>query len=321
MITAPLVALITQNDAIYSSSVADETRSAKLKARKDKRKRQSERKDVLYSRSTPLTQRCIDLASEKGASSWLTTLPLLDQGLHLHKGNFRDALCLRYNWSLPNVPSTCASGAHFSITHELSCPKGGFVIQRHNDLRDITAKALSEICRDVQVEPPLQPLNGETFSLRSAITSDEARVDVCARSFWCEGQDAFFDIRAFNPFASSFQSTSLRSLYQQQQKGKRRTYQQRVLQVEYLWFSRSPVEWLLKRPFFLSSLLPNLRLRETRGTAVSCLGCAVGSAFLCYGLPSRAFMAAAPCLPLLMLSPPSRGRRMPCMLNRSPVYF
>ena len=106
---------------------------------------------------------------------------------------------LRYNWPFPNVPSTCACGAPFSISHELSCPKGGFVFHRHNDLRDITAKALSEVCHDVQVEPPLQALNGETPSLRSSITSDEARLDVRARSFWNEGQDAVFDMRISIP--------------------------------------------------------------------------------------------------------------------------
>ena len=180
MITAPLVALITQHKHTYSTHVASATKSAKLTARQDKRRWLSERKDDLYSRSSLLTQRCIDLASEKGASSWLTALPLLDLGLHLHKGNFRDAVYLRYNWLLPNVPSTCTSwacGAPFSISHELSCPKGGFVIQRHNDLRDITAKALSEVCHDVQVEPPLQALNSETLSLRSSITFDEAGLD------------------------------------------------------------------------------------------------------------------------------------------------
>ena len=157
-----------------------------------------------------MTQRCIDLASEKGASSWLTALPLLDLGLHLHKGNFRDAVYLRYNWPLPNVPSTCACGAPFSISHELSCPKGEFVIQRHNDLHDITAKALSEVCHDVQVEPSLQALNGETLSLRYSITSDEARLDVRARSFWNEGQNALSDIWIFNPYASGFPNTYLR---------------------------------------------------------------------------------------------------------------
>ena len=94
MITAPLVALIIQHKHIYSTHVGDATKSAKLTARQDKRRWLSEHKDNLYSRSSLLTQRCTDLASEKGASSWLTALPLLDLDLYLHKGNFRDAVYL-----------------------------------------------------------------------------------------------------------------------------------------------------------------------------------------------------------------------------------
>ena len=33
---------------------------------------------------------------EKGASLWLSVLPLDEFGFSLHKGEFRDALCLRY---------------------------------------------------------------------------------------------------------------------------------------------------------------------------------------------------------------------------------
>ena len=39
-------------------------------------------------------------AQEKGASSWLTALPLEEYGFSLHKSAFRDAVALRYNWSL-----------------------------------------------------------------------------------------------------------------------------------------------------------------------------------------------------------------------------
>ena len=54
-------------------------------------------------------------------------------------------------------------------------PKGGFVIIRHNEIRDITAELLTEICKNVTVEPALTPLTGETFPKASAITSNYAR--------------------------------------------------------------------------------------------------------------------------------------------------
>ena len=52
------------------------------------------------------------------------------------------------------------------------CPKGGFPILRHNEVRDITADLLSEICHDVEVEPKLQPLTGERLSHRTANASN-----------------------------------------------------------------------------------------------------------------------------------------------------
>ena len=82
------------------------------------------------------------------------------------------------------LPSKCACGLHYDVTHALSCPKGGFTIQRHNELRDITADLLSEVCTDVLVEPPLEELTGETMHYRSANVSDEARLDISARSVW-----------------------------------------------------------------------------------------------------------------------------------------
>ena len=43
-------------------------------------------------------QKSLELASEKGASAWLTTLPIEEHGFSLHKQAFRDALCVRYGW-------------------------------------------------------------------------------------------------------------------------------------------------------------------------------------------------------------------------------
>ena len=56
---------------------------------------------------------------------------------------------------------------------------------RHNELRNIIALMLKTICKDVViVEPPLLPLTGEDLHEVSAITGDEARLDVRARGFW-----------------------------------------------------------------------------------------------------------------------------------------
>ena len=66
------------------------------------------------------------LSQEKGASNWLTVLPVEEFGFALHKGAFRDALALRYGWQPNSIPTTCSCGTNFSVEHALSCAKGGF---------------------------------------------------------------------------------------------------------------------------------------------------------------------------------------------------
>ena len=62
--------------------------------------------------------------------------------------------------------------------------KGGFVVQRHNELRDFEAELLNLVCKDVETEPVLQDIMGEVLG-RGANTSQEARVDIHVRFLWC----------------------------------------------------------------------------------------------------------------------------------------
>ena len=67
------------------------------------------------------TQRAaiVDLAAEKGSSAWLTVLPLQDLGFNLNKREFRDAIKLRYDWPVEEIPSTCACGEAFTVDHSM----------------------------------------------------------------------------------------------------------------------------------------------------------------------------------------------------------
>ena len=49
----------------------------------------------------------LDLATEKGSSMWLTSLPLKEMGFNLNKREFRDGLSLRYDWPIGDISSTC----------------------------------------------------------------------------------------------------------------------------------------------------------------------------------------------------------------------
>lgn len=103
-------------------------------------------------------RRLNEIISEKCTSSWLTSLPIHEEGYSLDKNRFWDLIKIRYGKQLNRLPDNCTCGAKFDIQHALSCKKGGFVTLRHNIVRDITAELLSEVCKDVRKEPTLQKI-------------------------------------------------------------------------------------------------------------------------------------------------------------------
>ena len=133
------------------------------------------------------------LSQEKGASTWLTALPIDKHGFSLHKSAFRDALSLRYDWPLEIFHLQCSCSYPFTVERTLSCPTGGFPSIKHNEVRDFTASLMSEVCHKVSTKPQLQALSGEPMSHHSAITDNGARLDICAHGF-CVGRfkKAFF---------------------------------------------------------------------------------------------------------------------------------
>ena len=169
-------------------------------------------------------KRLIALAKEKGASSWLTVIALTEHGFSLNKGEFRDALHLRYGWSIPNTPQICNCGNSFSIDHAPICKKGGFPTLGHNEIRDLTASLLSEVCPIVATEPPLQLLSLESFIRQAANVDLEAQLDIKARGFWSRAQDSFFDVRVFHPNAPSYLSQDPPTLYKTHEAAKKREY-------------------------------------------------------------------------------------------------
>ena len=106
----------------------------------------------------------------------------------------------------------------------------------HDDVRDLFASLLKDVCHDVEVQPHLQPLTGEVI-ISSANSSDDARLDVSARGFWQRGQRAFFDVRVFNPFAKSHLNQKLDTAFSSNENEKKRHYNQRIIEVEHGSFS------------------------------------------------------------------------------------
>ena len=234
-LTAALVNGVIAQDLDRSVSCVDINliNDARKKIRNTNRLREICQANKLDAQLSAAQRRLISLAKEKGASSWLTAVPVEEHGFFLNKGEFRDALHLRYGWDIQNTPKSCVCGTSFSIDHAMTCKRGRFTIMRHNEIQDITAKLLTEVCYGVVIEPSLQPLSGETFSYGSAIVDAEARLDIKARGFWNKTQDAFFDVQVFHPNAPSYRSKDISVLYKQHESAKRREYNQRVRDVEH----------------------------------------------------------------------------------------
>jgi hypothetical protein len=146
-------------------------------------------------------------------------------------------LLLRYNWPLPNLPSTCKCGQPFDIDHAQICKLGGFIHSRHDDVRDLIATEIGSVLNDVETEPLLQPLTGEILLPTSANRTPDARSDIRARGFWQRQQNAFFDVRIFYPHARCYRSKPLRQIFASVENEKKREYCDRILQIEHGCFT------------------------------------------------------------------------------------
>ena len=89
---------------------------------------------------------------------------MTEHGFLLHKGEFRDALCLRCGWNHRNTPISCNCGTPFSVDHAMTCHMGGIPTIRHNEIRDIAATLLTDICHNVATEALLLKFSHPSFS-------------------------------------------------------------------------------------------------------------------------------------------------------------
>ena len=68
---------------------------------------------------------------------------------------------------MEDIPYTCACGEAFTVDHSMICKLGGFITQRHNELRDLEAEFLSMVCSDVDIETVFQDIYAEHLNTGS----------------------------------------------------------------------------------------------------------------------------------------------------------
>ena len=169
------------------------------------------------------TQRAVELASKKGASNWLTVIPIDEMGFTLNKGEFRNALKLRYDWEI-------------AASHLFACLAMSLMLimpwsAGYNELRDLEAEMLSMVYNDVEIEPVLQELKGESLP-SGANRAPDFCLNIHARGFWERQRSAFFDVRVCHPNTDSYRYLDLKEICRQHENNKKRLYTQRVMEVE-----------------------------------------------------------------------------------------
>ena len=78
-------------------------RSLQLTMRRERDVRLDHKLEDLRNSLPEKTKRAVDLTAEKGASSWMTVIPVKEMDLNLNKREFKDAVNLRYDWQINDV--------------------------------------------------------------------------------------------------------------------------------------------------------------------------------------------------------------------------
>ena len=119
------------------------------------------------------------------------------------------------------------------LSHVQSCKIGGITITRHNAVRDIIAKHLSQVCNAVEIEPLLKEVGEETsFEHLATCRSKEARLDVACNGL---GDSRYgrtlIDVVVFNHLAPSCPRSAV-AAYAYHESRKRSKYGERITEIE-----------------------------------------------------------------------------------------
>ena len=230
IITQSLVKVILESKSLQSFNSHDVNQTKDMKLTKE---------DMLRTKTVELSEKLrvekkhyVEQSREKGASLWLSALPIASQSYILNKREFRDSICLSYGWKLDGVPSFCACGQNNDLDYALRCSRMGYVHLRHNHLRDIIGQLLVDAkCHDVVIEPPLMTVNPEGYK-NSTNTQPEARLDIAATGVYSTFERTFFHVRVTHPSCYPHIQKTIPQLYREQEEGKKRFYEEWAIQSE-----------------------------------------------------------------------------------------
>ena len=80
----------------------------------------------------------------------------------------------------------------------------------HIEIWDTFTNLMNEVCHDVEVEPNLQPLQGESFVNNQTTNEDEAKLDIQANELWVHKLAALSLTKFFYPSCQNVAKTAYR---------------------------------------------------------------------------------------------------------------
>ena len=228
-ITENLTRIIVNQEKDFSNYNKEEVKEQINASKANKERRfNDELKEIMDTVDHKL-RRILELNQEKGTGVWLTANPKESLGYTLNKQEFKDSICLRYGWSIPNTPAYCECGKHNDVDHVLSCSNGGYTIMRHNKIRDLEAELMKEVCHNVQIEPPLIPVEEDNIY---DLVEDRKRPDVAGVGVHGPFEKTFLDIMITHPNCSAYINKPIHQVYKQHEQTKKRKYNERIVHVE-----------------------------------------------------------------------------------------
>jgi len=115
-----------------------------------------------------------------------------------------------------SIPTHSACGETNSVDHSLICKPSSYTSMRHNSVRDSGAQIMRKVCRDVQTEPTLFPINKNNFEIKVDFANN-ARLDISVRGLE-HYEKTFFNMRITHPTLQSYSDKFLAQIYQQHEK-------------------------------------------------------------------------------------------------------
>ena len=92
---------------------------------------------------------------------------------------------------------------------------------------------MSGVFKDTEIEPKLTSLSGEELQGRMSNNSNKVRANIRTQCFWERGQQAFFDLRVFDPNTCRCHNKSLQQCHVMNKQEKKRVCNEKILQIDH----------------------------------------------------------------------------------------